>query len=216
MIVLNLKNYPSSLEKITELTEAAKEINEETGVRVIVCPPVLVLKESAGLYPDVFAQHADGKEMGARTGWVPVGSLRYTNAKGSLVNHSEHRIPMEEIKTIVEKLKENNLESLVCAENPDEIGKISILNPDYIAVEPPELIGSGISISNSKPELITDSLKKLKELESGIPLLCGAGVSNREDVENALKLGSKGVLLASAYVKAEDHKEFLRNLASAF
>jgi triosephosphate isomerase len=47
-------------------------------------------------------------------------------------------------------------------------------------------------------------------------VLCGAGVSSKEDVKKALELGAQGVLLASAFVKAPDPKAFLSELAGVF
>jgi len=94
--------------------------------------------------------------------------------------------------------------------------KFAELTPTFIAVEPPELIGSGISVSNSKPEIIINSVKAVKETNQKITVLCGAGVSNNEDVRKSLELGAEGVLLASAFVKAKDPKAFLTELASVF
>lgn len=216
MIVLNLKTYPTSFEKALYFCDISTEVVEESGVRIIVCPPQLIITESSERYSNVFAQHCDDVEQGAFTGTIPAAALHKYGVKGSLVNHSEHRIPLEKIKSTIEKLQQNTLEALVCAENEEEIKKIAQFKPNYIAIEPPELIGTGISVSNAKPELIKKAIDALKAIHNDIPLLCGAGVSNRQDTENAVKIGADGVLLASAFVKAKDHKEFLRELASVF
>jgi len=55
------------------------------------------------------------------------------------------------------------------------------LNPDYIAIEPPELIGSGKAVSKEKPELIAKAAKAVKNTNT--KLLCGAGIVSGEDVE---------------------------------
>ena len=78
------------------------------------------------------------------------------------------------------------------------------------------MIGSGVSVSNAKPEIVTETIKKIKAVNDMIPVLCGAGVSNAEDVKKALGLGVDGILLASAFVKAEDPKKFLSGLAEMF
>lgn len=216
MIVLNLKTYEDSFEKSRYFSEVSAEISKETGVRIILCPPSIKLMDCAEKHSDVFAQYVNENEFGAFTGTLPANALKKIHVKGSLVNHSEKRIPLEQVKNTVSKLKENNLESVVCAESPKEVKKIEEFKPNFIAIEPKELIGSGISVSNAKPEIITDSLKVLEELKSEVSLLCGAGVSNKEDTKKSLELGAKGVLLASAFVKAKDPKEFLRELASVF
>jgi len=52
----------------------------------------------------------------------------------------------------------------------------------------------------------------VRDINKEIVPLCGAGISNKEDVEAAKKLGVKGVLVASAIVKAENQREALLNL----
>ena len=217
MIVLNLKTYDKTIEKSMYFTEIASEVVKDTGVRIVVCPPSPFLKDCTEKFSDIFAQHADAEAPGAFTGSVPAEALKKIMVKGSLVNHSERKIqPLGQVKTIVDRLHQNSLESLVCAESADEAGKIAHFSPSFIAVEPPELIGSGISVSNARPEVVTATIDAVKNIDSKIPVLCGAGVSNAEDVRNALKLGTDGVLLASAFVKADDPKKFLEELAAVF
>jgi triosephosphate isomerase (EC 5.3.1.1) len=45
-------------------------------------------------------------------------------------------------------------------------------------------------------------------------VITGAGIESGEDVEAALRLGTKGVLLASAAVKAKDHYQKIMELAN--
>ncbi|MBI2079650.1 triose-phosphate isomerase [Candidatus Micrarchaeota archaeon] len=217
MIVLNLKTYQETLENALLFTDIASEVVEKTGVRIVICPPSVYLKESAERFGSVFAQHVDCEEAGAFTGTLPVEALKKAGAKGSILNHSEKKIgSVEKIKTTVEKLHQNALESLVCADSVREAEELAHLSPTYIAVEPPELIGSGVSVSKAKPELVRSTVSAIHAINPKLPVLCGAGVSNKEDVESALALGTEGVLLASAFVKAKDHKKFLLDLASVF
>ncbi len=216
MIVLNLKTYEQTFEKALLFTDIASEVVEETGVRIVVSPPAPFLRAAAERFSDVFAQHVDSVSPGAFTGSIPADLLKVLNVKGSLVNHSERKIGVEKSGAAVEALHKAGLESLVCADSVNEGGEIAAFSPTYIAVEPPELIGSGVSVSNARPEVVTDSVKKIKGIDERIKVLCGAGVSNKDDVRKALELGAEGVLLASAFVKAEDPKEFLTGLASNF
>lgn len=216
MIVLNLKTYKETIEKALLFTDIASEVVAETGVRVVVCPPSVYLQEAAERFSDVFAQHVDPVPAGAHTGSLPAEMLKHFNVKGSLVNHSEKRIGMENVKKAVDQLHSAGLESIVCAETPEEASEIAALSPLYVAIEPPELIGSGKSVSTTKPEVITDTVNLMKNSNAKVGVLCGAGVSNKYDVKKALELGTDGVLLASAFVKAEDPKAFLQELASVF
>jgi len=216
MIVLNLKTYQQSLEKCLYFVDLAHAVVEDTGMRVVICPPSMYLRESAERFSEVFAQHADVNPPGAHTGEMPVEALKVAGVKGSLLNHSEKKLMLSLVKQTIERLHSHTLESLACASTVQEVGAIAAFSPTYIAIEPPELIGKGISISTAKPEIITTSVKKIHEINRKIIPLCGAGVSNKEDVKKALELGSKGVLLASAFVNAKDPKKFLQELVSVF
>lgn len=216
MIVLNLKTYQESINKALFFTDITSEVVQETGLRIVICPPTLYLREAAERFSDVFAQHVDPDPSGPYTGSIPVDLLKSAKVKGSLVNHSEKKIQPEKLKPIIESLHKHGMESLVCAATTTEAIGIAHYNPIYIAVEPPELIGSGVSVSNAKPEIVTNSVKAIKEVNQKITVLCGAGISNKEDVKKAIELGAQGVLLASAFVKAPDPKAFLNELASVF
>lgn len=216
MIVLNLKTYEKSLEKALYLVDVASEIVEETGLRIIVCPPVIHLKESAERFDDIFAQHTDYMQPGAYTGSIPPEALKQIKVKGSLVNHSEKKLGLEVVRHTIERLHSNSLESIACTADLKETQKVAAFSPTYIAIEPPELIGSGISVSTAKPEIVKENVRTIEIANNRIIPLCGAGISNKQDVAKALALGSKGVLLASSYVNAKDPKEFLSGLASVF
>ncbi|MFH0737895.1 MAG: triose-phosphate isomerase [Candidatus Micrarchaeota archaeon] len=217
MIVLNLKTYPESIKKALYFTDIAKDVVDETGVRIIICPPMLSLHEAAERFSDVFSQHADPEPAGAYTGSVSAEMIKMAKAKGSLINHSEKRVEdRKRLKATVDSLHMAGLESLVCAASSAEAASIAAYSPTYIAVEPPELIGSGISVSKAKPEAVSGSVKAVKDVNQRVSVLCGAGVSDKGDVQKALELGAKGVLLASAFVKAKDPKAFLSGFASVF
>ena len=216
MIVLNLKTYEASIKNALLFTDIASEVVAETGLRIIVCPPAPYLRDAAERFSGVFAQHVDAAEPGAFTGSIPAALLKEMKVKGSLVNHSEKRVGMADIKPTIDALHANNLESLVCAATTKEAVEIAHYTPSFIAVEPPELIGSGVSVSTSKPEIVLNSVKAVREVNHRITVLCGAGVSSKEDVVKALELGAQGVLLASAFVNSKDPKAFLKDLAGAF
>ncbi|MDD5171531.1 MAG: triose-phosphate isomerase [Candidatus ainarchaeum sp.] len=216
MIVLNLKTYDLTIAKPLLFVDVAKEVVDETGLRIVVATPAPYLHQSAERFSGIFAQHADPEPAGAYTGSISAEMLKSLKVKGSLINHSEKKVAHKKIKATVDSLHMHGLESLVCAASTKEAVEIAAYMPTYIAVEPPELIGSGVSVSKSKPEIVINSVKAVKEVNQKIKVLCGAGVSNKEDVKKAMELGSEGVLLASAFVKAKDPKAFLRELASVF
>src|SRR5690606_9107428 len=125
-------------------------------------------------------------------------------------NHSEHRVWDENILENISDIQAKGLKLVVCCENLNEAQHLTQAKPFAIAYEPPDLIGSGVSVT-TRPEVVKDFIGIIP---AGIIPIIGAGISNREDVQNALKLGSKGVIVASAFVMANDHKAKLQELLS--
>jgi len=107
-----------------------------------------------------------------------------------------------------------DLRSLVCADTTEASVEIAKILPDMIAIEPPELIGTGVSVSKARPELITESVKQIRKVNRTVRVLCGAGITTAEDVSKAIDLGSEGVLVASAVVKNKDPRAVLESMAS--
>jgi triosephosphate isomerase len=130
------------------------------------------------------------------------------------LNHSEHRVEEQMIAQTLNLLKEASLECILCTRDTAESVRLARYEPTYIAVEPPELIGKGISVSTAKPELVSRTVEAVAGVNS-TPVLCGAGVSNGTDVKRAIELGAQGVLLASAFVKSPDPKKLLMEMAEA-
>jgi triosephosphate isomerase len=104
---------------------------------------------------------------------------------------------------------------VVCTNNAGVSVAVAALKPDIVAVEPPELIGTGIPVSKAKPEVVSGTVKLVKKINPETVILCGAGITAGEDVAAALKLGTKGVLVASGIVKAKDPRKVLMEFSEA-
>ncbi len=217
MIVVNFKTFIESTGKrAVELAKKAEKAHFETGISVGVAPQFADIKLVADAVEiPVFAQHIDPVKPGSFTGHVLAESVREAGAVGTLINHSERRLKLSEIDEAIRIAKENNLTSLVCSNNPTTSAAIAALKPNIIAIEPPELIGTGIPVSKAKPEVITDTVELVGEVNSKVTILCGAGISRGEDVAAALKLGTQGVLVASGIVKAKNPYAVIREFADA-
>jgi triosephosphate isomerase len=140
--------------------------------------------------------------------------VKEAGAVGTLINHSEYRLKLADIEASVAAARGEGLTSIVCTNNVPTTAAASALAPDYVAVEPPELIGSGIPVSKADPQVVEDSVRAVQAVNPEVRVLCGAGISKGEDVIAALELGAEGVLLASGVVKAEDPKKALEDLVS--
>jgi triosephosphate isomerase len=213
IIILNYKTYlESSGDKGRQLTWDARDVMQETGIRIIVCPQTPELFHHKGYGIEVFAQHVDPVTPGSYTGHILPESLQFCGVTGSLINHSEDRRPLEEIRKCVDILRKHGMTSVVCAESIEKVKEVSQFKPDYVAIEPPELIGSGIPVSKADPGIVRNSVAAVTD--PNVKVLCGAGISKGEDVKAALELGTVGVLLASGVVKAKDPKAALRDLVT--
>jgi triosephosphate isomerase len=82
-----------------------------------------------------------------------------------------------------------------------------------VAVEPPELIGTGRPVSKVKPEVVRDAVSGVHGVNPDVRVFCGAGISSGEDARVALELGAEGVLVASCVTKAEDPRMAALDLA---
>jgi triosephosphate isomerase len=217
MIIVNFKTYTEATGKnAVELAKKAEKAHNETKISMGVAPQFTDIAAVAqAVTIPVFAQHIDPIKPGSYTGHVLAESVKNAGATGTLINHSERQLKLADINEILKITHENNLISLVCANNPNVSVAAAALNPDIIAIEPPELIGTGIPVSKAKPEIITDTVKQVRKVNSKVTILCGAGISHGEDVTAALKLGTQGVLVASGIVKAKDPYSVMFEFAEA-
>ena len=173
---------------------------------VIVCLQAGDIHLSKYTKLEIWAQHVDAIEYGSHTGWILPENLKENGAKGVLINHSEHSTKY--ISLIVKRCKEIGLKTMVLVPTPRHIKKVVHLKPDYVGIEPPELIGSKTESIANYPKLISKSVINAK----GIPLFIGAGIKRKKDVETGRKLGAVGTLVASAVVKAKDPKKVVKSL----
>ncbi|OYT40702.1 MAG: triose-phosphate isomerase [Desulfurococcales archaeon ex4484_58] len=219
IIAINYKAYyPYSFgEHARLIAQESKRIWRETGIEIILIPPYTELKTILGIVKDtdikVYAQHADPIEPGAHTGYVPLEELKEAGVHGVLINHSEHRMKLADINWLINRARKLGLKTLVCADVPETGAAVAILKPDIVAVEPPELIGTGIPVSKAKPEVITNSVNLIRKVNPEVTILTGAGISKGEDVYAAIKLGTHGVLVASAIVKSSKPYEIIKDMA---
>jgi len=217
LFIINFKNYDNiSGSRSLELAKIASKISRKYKIKIVVCPPQQVISEITKVSIPVFAQHVDNKEMGSTTGYIVPELVKKSRVSGSLVNHSEHRLASKDIKELVSRLKALKMTSVVCVKNVSEARKYAKLNPDYIAIEPPELIGTGKAVSTEKPEVIIKSVRAVKDAKNSTRLLCGAGIISGNDVARALELGANGVLVASGIVKAKNWERVIEEFSMAF
>jgi len=217
MIIVNFKTYLESTgQRALTLAKQAEKAAKETGACIIVAPQFAdIAKIASTVEIPVFAQHIDPIKPGNCTGHILSEAVKEAGAVGTLINHSERQLKLSEIDAIIALTREKGLISCVCANNPSVSAATAAMGPNIVSIEPPELIGTGIAVSKAKPEVVTNTVRLVHKVDPNMTILCGAGISQREDVAVALKLGTRGVLVASGIVKANDPYTVLRAFADA-
>lgn len=215
ILLINLKTYEQGTGvDALELAQAADSLSNEDVEIILAVQASDILKIAKEVSIPVFSQHTDPIVYGSHTGWILPESVKAAGAMGTLLNHSERQIDIETLRKSIARCREVGLRIVVCADTPEKAREVASLKPDYIAIEPPELIGGDISVSKAKPEVITQSIDKVKTFE--VPVLCGAGVKDKEDVKKAKELGAEGILVASGVVKSENPEEAIKDLLEGF
>ncbi|MBU0667413.1 MAG: triose-phosphate isomerase [Nanoarchaeota archaeon] len=217
VIIINFKTYSQGTgKKAVELAKICEKVAHETGINIVLAvSEVDIYRVSSAVDIPVFSERMDPITQGAHTGRNLPEALIENGAKGTLINHSEDRYRIDFLLESIERARELQMTTVVCANDPITAKAVAAFKPDFIAIEPPELIGGDISVSTAQPEIITNAIEEVKKV-ADIPVLCGAGIKNGEDVRIATKLGAKGILVASGIVKAENPEEALRDLAAGF
>jgi triosephosphate isomerase len=217
ILLINLKTYERGLgEAALRLATTAENVSNDTGVCIAIAPQFTDLTTiTKEVRIPVFAQHIDPVLPGSHTGHILPEAVKAAGAVGTLINHSERQLTLKMIQDSVERAKDVGLLSLVCADTPERTSEVASFKPDMVAIEPPELIGTGIPVSKAKPEIVERAVNLVKNRYPTIPVLCGAGISTGEDVTAALHLGAQGVLLASGVVKAKDQRKAMLDLVEA-
>ncbi|MGQ3327951.1 triose-phosphate isomerase [Halorubrum sp. FL23] len=208
-ILVNLKAY---LCDPIEVATAARDVAEASGARIAVSPQAADIARVADTGVETWAQHVSPNAHGSHTGSTLAEAVADNGAEGTLINHSENRLKLADIDGSVRAADRADLETIVCANNPAQVGAAAALGPDAVAVEPPELIGGDISVSTADPGIVEDAVSAAEAVDPTVDVFCGAGVSTGDDVAAAGDLGAAGVLLASGVAKADDPEAVLEDL----
>jgi len=217
IVIVNFKTYEQATgAKSLKLSETHDSVAKETGAEIMVAAQNAdIYRIASKVSIPVIAQHADPVEYGKHTGSSLPECLKENGAWGVLINHSEDRVEPETISSTIKRCREAGLKTIACAESITKAFEIAKMDPDYLAFEVPELIGTLKSISKLEPGSVKKFAEMVEKVNEGrkrkiIPL-CGAGVADRNDVLSALKLGAQGVLVATAIVKAKDPAKALKD-----
>lgn len=217
IIIINFKTYAEGIGKnALKLAKIAEKASKITGINICISPQYMDLAAIASTVDiPVFSQHIDPISFGAYTGHILPEAVKEAGAIGTLINHSERPLLLKDIELSLNRAKSVGLISVICSNTPKTAASVAYLKPSIVSVEPPDLIGTGVSVSKVRPEEVVETISLVRNVDATAIVLCGAGITNGADAKAALKLGANGVLVASGIVKARDPKSALLAIAEA-
>ena len=210
-VLINLKTYPCDP---VAVAEAAAAVDADSDATVAVAPQAAHLDRVAATGVETWAQHVSPVASGSHTGSTLAETVADAGAVGTLCNHSERRLRLADIDASLDAADRAGLGTVVCANNPDQVAAAAALGPDAVAVEPPELIGTGTPVSGADPGVVEEAVAAEARVDPGVDVYCGAGISTGDDLVAARELGADGVLLASGVAKAADPEAALEGLVA--
>jgi len=208
-VLVNLKAYPCDP---VAVASAAADVADDTDADIAIAPQAAHLSAVSETGVETWAQHVSPVEHGSHTGSTLAEAAADAGATGTLLNHSENRLKLADIDGSLDAAERADFDTVVCANNPDQVAAAAALGPDAVAVEPPELIGTGTPVSKADPDIVSDAVDAAAAVDESVDVYCGAGISTGEDLVAARELGADGVLLASGVAKADNPAAALADL----
>ena len=215
LIVVNFKTYATAMgQKAVNLAQAMERASRDhvRMVAVVSAFDLHAVKQAAPTL-EVWSQHLDPVGQGSFTGWLQPENAIERGARGTIINHAEHKVEIGHVQELMQQLPDE-FPMCACAADVQEAHRLAELGPTFIAVEPPELIGGDISVTTADPAIVSDTVNAVRAINPHVRVLCGAGVKDGKDVKTAVELGAHGVLLASGVTKASDVDAVLADLVA--
>ena len=207
------KNYMFG-DQILDLARIADEAAAKYDVRVIYTTPYADIRRVAenvkNLY--VFAPHMDDIPVGRGLACVLGESLKAAGAVGVMLNHAERPLPSSTLVRTLNRARELDLMTIVCADSMDETRAVAQMHPDLMITEPTELIGTGQAADLS---YVKTSVDAIKAIDPNIGILVGGGISNGTDVYNTIMAGADATGSSSGIVKAADPGAMVHEMLAA-
>lgn len=207
------KNYLFG-DQVLDLARIADEAAKKYDVRVIYTTPYANIEKVAASVKNihVFAPHMDDIPVGRGLACVLGESLKAAGAVGVMLNHAERQLPTSTLVRTLNRARELDLMTIVCADSMAETRAIAQMHPDMIVAEPTELIGTGKAADLS---YVAAAVEAVKSIDPNIGVLIGAGISNGNDVYNTIMAGADATGSSSGIVKAADPGAMVHEMLAA-
>ncbi|MBA7648865.1 Triosephosphate isomerase [subsurface metagenome] len=210
---MGLKGYLYGKEAV-DFAKAADSISKKYQVSIIFDPQYIdipqIIKETENIY--VFSQHMDAVEVGRGVGIILPEALKEAGVAGTLLNHFERKLKINEIYNAIKRADDMGLATLVFADSPDEAAAIAQFNPNMILAEPPELIGTCQDVGKLLKKFISEAIRKVKKINPEIIVGSGAGVKDPEGIKNIIEMGVDLTGSTSAVLKSDNPVKTLEDM----
>jgi triosephosphate isomerase len=167
----------------------------------------------------VFAQHMDSLPVGRGIGSVLPEAVRAAGAAGVLLNHTEKKLPLEELERTIRRADQVGLASMACADDLEQAAVIAGMHPNIIIAESPDLIGVGQRVADDR-RVIAAINAAVWAIDPDIRVLHGAGISCGQDVYDIISAGAQAAGSTSGILKADDPfamlEEMIRSVRAAW
>lgn len=207
---VNAKSYMWG-EKLIDVAKYCEKIACENDITITMNVPIVNIYQISQVAPHVIinAQFMDPIEKGGTMGGVVAQALRDAGADGVIINHASAKpMTMSQVIKAVEYAKKADLYTFVCADSLKEALMVASLHPTGIICEQSKLIGTGIVASE---EYLQSTTKAIKDYDSNIIVMQGAGIKNGDDIYHNIKNGSESGGGASGIFCSEDSKATIAN-----
>ena len=198
-LIVNPKSYLYG-EKSLELAKAADRVAEDTGVEIFFTCPFADIRYIAENTKNIIvtAQYME--------------SLKAAGAEAVFLNHAENSCTVAELYATMNRAKELEMITVVCADSVVESRAIAEMKPNILLSEPTDLIGTGETADDS---YVLETTEQIHAVNPEILVMIASGVNSPEDVYNIIKLGADGTGATSGIIGAPDPARMVREMAEA-
>lgn len=212
-LIVNPKSYLYGKESL-KLAKAADQVVADTGLPIyFTCPyaDIRMIRDNTK-YIIVCAQSMDPLVPGRGMGHVLPESLKEAGADALFLNHAENPKTLNNLYATIQRAKELDMISIVCADSTMEAKAAACMNPDIVLAEPTDLIGTGKVADDS---YTTETVKAIHEVNPDVLVMIASGVSTAEDCYNVIRLGADGTGATSGILNAPSPAVRVKEMAEA-
>ncbi len=200
---VGVKNYLYG-DDVLKLALAAEIASKQYDIDVLFIAPYADIRRVRANTRRLFvlSPYMDLLKPGRGLADVLPESIKAAGADGVVLNHSEKPIPFGQLRQSIERARQLELLSFVCADTISEAQAVAHFHPDIINPEPSERIGKaadGIDL-----EFVKESIRAVKEIDPNILVEQAAGISNGQMVYDLIYAGAEAAGAASGICCAPD------------